>query len=182
MVSSPGQEVADVRGEHVRPLLLEQGATVAGADRVVVTAEGLLALVDLTDEVAAVHRHGEARDRAACGERERVDGLDRTLLLRVVAVALSDDRASVAGDDLRTHVDAEERHRATIGVEAGLLVSSLRAVLSVHRFRPPSFTFDIASKISSISFTSLTDLSGASSATVRSTPGKSSMRRNMREA
>ena len=152
----------------------------AGADRVVVAAERLFTLLHLADEVPAVDGHGEAGHGAARGQRERVDGLDGALL--VVPVALAHDRAGMPGHHLGAHLDPEEGYGVAVRVQAGLLCIPLRMVRLAHRFRPPSFTFDIASKIVSISLTSFTDLSGASSATVRSTPGNSSMRRNTREA
>ena len=133
-----GEQVADAGREHVRPLLLEQGAAVTGAHRVVVAPESLLALVDLTDELPPVDRHREAGDGSARGDRERVDGLDGLRL--VVAVALPHDGAGVTGHHLGADLHAQQGDGPLDTApreEPGPVVVALRRA-RFHRLRPPS--------------------------------------------
>src|SRR5262249_61735717 len=81
------KEIADLGGKHIGPLLIDERSSVAGADRLLVFAKCFLAFADDALDAPARTGEGKADQRRVRGKRERVDRLDRAVLL--VAIALN---------------------------------------------------------------------------------------------
>src|SRR5262249_26104408 len=100
-------EVADLSGEHVGSLLVNERSSVAGADRLLVFAECFLTLADHALDAPARAGEAEADQRRVRGEREGVQRLDRAALF--VAVALNQANARVRARDLAGDLHTLER-------------------------------------------------------------------------
>ncbi len=81
--------------------------------RLVVAAEGVLALRDLALDQPVTDAHAEAAHGAALGQRELVDGLDGTRL--GVDEALGERDLRPSADDPGLHIHADQRHRLAVG-------------------------------------------------------------------
>ena len=72
-----GRQVADAGLEHIRPFFVEQKRSIPALHRIVVAAEGLLALFHFADDQPTVDHRLEPADRRPLVQWEYIDRFDR---------------------------------------------------------------------------------------------------------